>query len=622
MKNTPAAARPTLAIFSLAVALAIAPPPARAAGHIVVDGGFPTRYIEPLQDLPDASNPMGWTARDYALAADAGKGDTLHGNGSGGWQWGSHGLGFGDGDDVTLLEPKGGIPSVYTRSEFELDDPAAIRGMTLDVDYDDGYVAWLNGVEIARSPNMAGIEPRWNAKVDTHESGFMGVPMDLTKFVPLLVPGKNVLALACWNIGGDDMTLNPRLTLHDEPLPTPADPFHCYLTWQGNLSTSMTVNYHTRAAAEQSWVYYDTVPRHGVVADYAQRMGGASHQIDVLEPYTVRRIHVVELTGLVPGQTYYFIAGDPVTGFTKERSFRTVPEGNLPIRFVTGGDLEANPYTFRLLQHAAALDPMFMLFGGDIAYADGKLTSWMNWEACLNAWEKYLVAPDGRMIPMIHAIGNHDLNRAKQAPYYYGYLAQEGRYADGTSKSYFARTAGANTLILALDSDHMAPSDGEQLAWMKAQFEQHKDVRYKFAIYHVPLYPAHRDYAAAGNATKRQRWLPLFDAYGLTAGFENHDHVYKRTKRMKHNRPDPAGTLYIGDGCMGVEPRPCDQGKRLEDPAELEKLGLDETYLARYASRYNFILVEVPRVSERGIPPLKFTAIDENGEIFDTVTLP
>lgn len=621
MRTLPApAATPTLVIGALALLLTALP--ASAAEFVVVDQGFPTRYIEPLQDLPNAAHPTGWTAREYDLSQDAGKGDPIHGNGSGAWQWGAHGVGFGDGDDVTLLNPTGGIPSVYTRSEFQVDDPASIKAMTLEVDYDDGYVAWLNGVEISRSPNMAGIDTRWDAKVDTHEAGFMGVPMDMSAFLPLLVPGKNVLSIGCWNIGGDDMALNPRFVLYDEPLPKPADPFHCYLTWQGDLSTTMTVNYHTRARPAESWVYYDTVPRNGIPADYATRTSGGSHRVDVLEPHTDRQIHVVELTNLVPGVTYYFIAGDPVTGFTRERSFRTVPEGNLPIRFVTGGDLEANPYTFRLLRHAAALDPMFLLVGGDIAYADGKPTSWMNWEACLNSWENYLVAPDGRMIPMIHAIGNHDLNRAKQAPYFYGYLAQEGRYADGTSKPYFARRAGANTLILALDSDHMVSSGGEQLAWLEQQFEQHRDLKYKFAVYHVPLYPAHRDYAAAGNATKRERWLPLFDKYGLTAGFENHDHVYKRTKRMKHNMPDANGTLYIGDGSMGVEPRACDQAKRLEDPAELEKLGLKETYLAKFATRYNFILVEVPRVAGPDTPPVKFTAFDENGEIFDTVALP
>ncbi len=37
----------------------------------------------------------------------------------------------------------------------------------------------------------------------------------------------------------------------------------------------------------------------------------------------------------------------------------------------------------------------------------------------------------------------------------------------------------------------------------------------------------------------------------LKIGFENHDHGYKRTKRLKGGQEDVNGTLYIGDGCLG-----------------------------------------------------------------------
>jgi hypothetical protein len=47
-----------------------------------------------------------------------------------------------------------------------------------------------------------------------------------------------------------------------------------------------------------------------------------------------------------------------------------------------------------------------------------------------------------------------------------------------------------------------------------------------------------------------------------------------------HNRPDPTGTLYLDDGCFGIEPRSCDAAKRLEDPAEFATVGLAESYLA------------------------------------------
>ena len=116
--------------------------------------------------------------------------------------------------------------------------------------------------------------------------------------------------------------------------------FHCYLTWQGDPSTTVTVNFHTACPGHQSRVRFDTEPRGGVVEAYGLQSVGASHRVPGLRlfPGADRTIHVVELTGLTPGQTYYFVAGDEETGYSDERKFRTLPLDG-PLRFITGGDL-------------------------------------------------------------------------------------------------------------------------------------------------------------------------------------------------------------------------------------------------------------------------------------------
>jgi hypothetical protein len=49
----------------------------------------------------------------------------------------------------------------------------------------------------------------------------------------------------------------------------------------------------------------------------------------------------------------------------------------------------------------------------------------------------------------------------------------------------------------------------------------------------------------------------IFDKYNVDLGLENHDHAYKRSKLIKNRQiVDSGGTLYIGDGSMGVESRP------------------------------------------------------------------
>lgn len=69
------------------------------------------------------------------------------------WLIGPSGIGFGDGDDATLLSRK--TRRVFMRKTFDLTDASSIRVIEFIIDYDDGYAAYLNGAPIAsdRAPN-------------------------------------------------------------------------------------------------------------------------------------------------------------------------------------------------------------------------------------------------------------------------------------------------------------------------------------------------------------------------------------------------------------------------------------------------------------------------------------
>src|SRR5438552_11372257 len=97
------------------------------------------------------------------------------------------------------------------------------------------------------------------------------------------------------------------------PSSTLAIPRHVYLTWQGDTSTTITVNYQTMEAADKSVVYYDTKSREGRISEYKSSASGTRHKVDGLEDG--RTIHWVELKALEPGRTYYFVAGDAKSGF-------------------------------------------------------------------------------------------------------------------------------------------------------------------------------------------------------------------------------------------------------------------------------------------------------------------
>ncbi len=139
-----------------------------------------------------------------------------------GWESGPTGIGYGDGDDATVLADmrfienvQPGYASVYARHEFTITE-GAYDALVLEIDYDDGFVAYLNGTEIARSRSMSGngTPPAFDELSNLHEAG-EPVTIDLTPHLALLneAPLINVLAIQVHNgnLDSSDLSLIPRV---------------------------------------------------------------------------------------------------------------------------------------------------------------------------------------------------------------------------------------------------------------------------------------------------------------------------------------------------------------------------------------------------------------------------
>jgi hypothetical protein len=108
--------------------------------------------------------------------------------------------------------------SVYTRNPFNVANPADLEQLQLRMKYDDGFVAYLNGTEIARR-NFAAT-PQWNSHADSPRTGdevLNFVDIDVSAFLPLLVPGQNVLAIHGMNfsVSDPDALILPELNAID-----------------------------------------------------------------------------------------------------------------------------------------------------------------------------------------------------------------------------------------------------------------------------------------------------------------------------------------------------------------------------------------------------------------------
>jgi hypothetical protein len=133
-----------------------------------------------------------------------------------GWSTGPGGFGYGDEDDGTEIEP---ALSVYMRRNFTVTNMDDLISAFLHADYDDGFVAYLNGTEIGRSNNLGdpGTFVPYDVTTSTdHEAQLYwgGYPeaytLDSQQLASLLTAGENVLAVQAHNVGitSSDMSSN------------------------------------------------------------------------------------------------------------------------------------------------------------------------------------------------------------------------------------------------------------------------------------------------------------------------------------------------------------------------------------------------------------------------------
>jgi len=129
------------------------------------------------------------------------------------WETGPSGFGFGDNDDATVLaDMQGQYATVYIRREFTVSSLVGGAALELTVDYDDGFIACLNGREVARRGLPAGPVTYQTLASQSHEAGTPET-INLGAAGDWLQEGKNVLAIEGHNnsLTSSDVSLIPSL---------------------------------------------------------------------------------------------------------------------------------------------------------------------------------------------------------------------------------------------------------------------------------------------------------------------------------------------------------------------------------------------------------------------------
>lgn len=335
-----------------------------------------------------------------------------------------------------------------------------------------------------------------------------------------------------------------------------AEPFDTlFLTWRRDPTTTMMIQWiGPLVSGPLTSVHY---------AEYVARKKDAPPTVDpddwqsvpvatkMYHPLSELKVHRAEITGLQPGTEYRFRIG----GDARIHRFRTMPaKATDTFSFISGGDCGVNSHVTANNILAAKQNPMFALIGGDIAYDNGhdiktNLAFYRN-------YSQHMVDADGRRVPMVVAIGNHEVKggfKAKRADGPLFFNLHDALFAD---HSYATLDFGDYLSLALLDSGHVAPIEGEQTAWLDRVLAERTERPHVIAVDHVPCYPSYRaaegtDLKPAPGQLNRKYWVPLFERHNVDVVLEHHDHTFKRTRPMKDGKFAADGIVYLGDGSWG-----------------------------------------------------------------------
>jgi hypothetical protein len=157
--------------------------------------------------------PSSWTTSGYSDSA---------------WPSGAAKLGYGDGDEVTVIgfgpDPNNKYITTFFRRTFQVDNPASVSNLKVGLRRDDGAVVYLNGTEIFRSNLPEGTitftTTAGTAVGGGEETTFYEAPVDPS----LLVSGANLLAVRVHQFNGPSSDLGFDLYLTGTAFPINAAP--------------------------------------------------------------------------------------------------------------------------------------------------------------------------------------------------------------------------------------------------------------------------------------------------------------------------------------------------------------------------------------------------------------
>ena len=408
--------------------------------------------------------------------------------------------------------------TTYFRTTFVLaQDPATLQNLTLLANYDDGFILYLNGVEVARRGLPAG-PVNYGTFASLREGGGYETT-NLTAFLNLLQQGPNLLAVEVHqaSLSSNDLVWDAELAHGVQLLRGP------YL--QMAAPTRVAVRWRT-SAPTNSRVRYGLMP------------GALTSTVDNA---TLTTEHAITLTGFMPGRRIYYSIGssaEVLSGDDLDHYFVTppAPGTDQPTRIWVLGDsgeigVRQDRVRDAYIAYTGQRGTDVWLMLGDNAYDSGTDAEYQ--AALFDPYRDML-----RHWVLWPTRGNHEDVFAGPNNDYYEFFSlpgagQAGGLASGT-EAYYAFNYG-NIHFVCLDSEGSDRSPGgAMMTWLAADLAADTS-DWRIAFWHHPPYTkGSHDSDDNGDSGGRMRdmranALPILESLGIDLVMTGHSHSYERS---------------------------------------------------------------------------------------------
>ena len=440
------------------------------------------------------------------------------------WTVGDAGIGYGGLAPATeLTDMQGNYVSVFMRTTFTIDNLSDIQWLILRADYDDGFVAYINGVEVWRQGFALGPPVPYNATAPSH-SGGIAEEFNISYAIAHLVTGTNTFAIQAHNsdVNSPDLRIVPELLANFNRGP-----------------------YIQDVQADQLRIIWRTP----LPADTAVHYGASTNLGSTAADSSPTTQHVLKLSSLTPDTTYYYRISSSTDGVNDVLSplmtFKTAGTSG-DVSFVVMGDSGfGSSAQYDVAEVIRNQDVDFVLHVGDVIYPE--FTYGETDLKCLSVYGEHM-----RQVPYYFAMGNHDIQQTSSGG---ACIHDENPFLDafylptnsvtGTEHYYSFDSGNAHIVVLSSDKRlHSYTAGSAQYNWLAADLAG-SSKPWKFILFHHCPYTssAHRyddnDYFAnpsctwAGNGIVDRSEIKdsvgvLASQHGAQLMFFGHEHNYEK----------------------------------------------------------------------------------------------